>query len=391
MKHSIFAPLWAVMRRECLRLARRPLYWFCMVGAPLLCYLLMTTLMAQGLPTEMPLGMVDLDRTATTRMLTRNLNAFQQTRIVAQYANVSDARQAMQHGEIYGFYYIPQGTTRRLQRQERPTVSFYCNYAYLIAGSLLFRDMKTMSELASGAAAQTVLLAHGATGRQALALLQPIVVQANPIGNPWLNYNVYLTNILLPGLLMVMIFLITVYAIGTEIKENTAREWLLTARRSVITALAGKLLPHTAVFFVMGVAYNVLLYGVMRFPCHSGMGSMIGSTLTFIIASQGFGAFVAGLVPSLRLAMSVASLWGVLSFSLCGMSFPVMAMHPGLQGLTLLFPLRYYYLIYVNCALDGYSCANIWPAFAALAVFALLPLTVVRPMRRMLLTSRYVP
>lgn len=33
----MFKPLFAVIRRECLRLATRPIYWFCMVGAPLLC------------------------------------------------------------------------------------------------------------------------------------------------------------------------------------------------------------------------------------------------------------------------------------------------------------------------------------------------------------------
>ena len=123
----MFKPLFAVIRRECLRLATRPIYWFCMVGAPLLCYVLLTTLMGQGLPTDMPLGMVDDDRTATTRSLARNLDAFQQTNISYQFANVTEARKAMQRGQIYGFYYIPEGTSRKLQRQERPTVTFYCN------------------------------------------------------------------------------------------------------------------------------------------------------------------------------------------------------------------------------------------------------------------------
>lgn len=346
----MFKPLFAVIRRECLRLATRPIYWFCMVGAPLLCYVLLTTLMGQGLPTDMPLGMVDDDRTATTRSLARNLDAFQQTNISYQFANVTEARKAMQRGQIYGFYYIPEGTSRKLQRQERPTVSFYCNYSYLIAGSLLFRDMKMMTELASGAAAQTVMLAKGVSNRQAQALLQPIVINTHPIGNPWLNYNIYLSNILLPGLLMIMVFMITVYSIGTEIKKETATEWLHTAHHSIITALCGKLLPHTVIFFLMGLLYNLLLYGVLHFPCHNGMGSMILTTLLFIMASQGFGAFIAGLIPSLRLALSVVSLWGVVSFSICGMSFPVMAMNPGLQGLSALFPLRHYFLIYVNCA-----------------------------------------
>ena len=56
-----------------------------------------------------------------------------------------------------------------------------------MAGSLLYRDMRTMSELASGAASRTVLYAKGATERQAMAFLQPIVIDSHAINNPWLN------------------------------------------------------------------------------------------------------------------------------------------------------------------------------------------------------------
>ena len=137
----------------------------------------------------MPLGLVDNDNTVTSRSLTRNLDAFEMTSIKEQYANVTEAREAVQRGDIYGFYYIPKGTTRKAQRQELPVVSFYTNYSYLVAGSLLYRDMRTMSELASGAASRTVLYAKGATERQAMAFLQPIVIDSHAINNPWLNYN----------------------------------------------------------------------------------------------------------------------------------------------------------------------------------------------------------
>jgi ABC-2 type transport system permease protein len=97
------------------------------------------------------------------------------------------------------------------------------------------------------------------------------------------------------------------------------------------------------------------------------------------------------LLPTLRLGLSFASLWGVISFSLCGMSFPVMAMHPTLRALSLLFPLRHYFLLYVNCALDGYPLLNAWPYVAGLCAFALLPLTALRRLKRVLLTLPYVP
>lgn len=383
--------LWNVMKRECQRLVSRPLYLFGMVVAPLFCYVFFTTLMGSGLPTDMPVGIVDQDQTSTTRQLSRTLDAFQQSKIVARYPTFNEAREAMQRREIYGFYYIPEGTTAQAQAQRRPTVSFYTNNTLLIAGSLLFKDMKTMSELASGAVVQATLLAKGATEEQAMAFLQPIVIDTHPLQNPWLNYSVYLNNTFAPGVLMLLIFMVTVFSIGVEIKERTARQWLRMGHNSIWISLAGKLLPHTAVFFLMGILYNVYLYGFLHFPCHSGIGPMLLATLCLVLASQGMGILMIGVLPTLRLGLSFASLWGVLSFSMCGLSFPLMGMHPTLQALANLFPLRHYFLIYVDQALNGYPMIYSWANYVALLLFMLLPFLVAPRLKGALIYYKYVP
>lgn len=377
--------------REIRIMVSRPIYGFAMVLAPLFCFYFLTSLMGSGLPTELPLGLVDNDGTSTTRSLARNLDAFQQTSIVQQYANVSEARSALQEGDIYGFYYIPKGTTRKAQRQEIPTVSFYSNYSYLVAASLLYRDMRMVSELAGGAATRSVLYAKGATEGQAMAYLQPIVIDTHPIGNPWLNYAVYLCNILLPGILSLFIFMVTVYCIGTEIKRGTARQWLSLARGNILRALVGKLLPQWIVFLLMSALLAVYLYGYLHFPCLCGIPTMLFVLLLFVTASQGLGVLMITFLPTLRLGLSFASLWGVVSFSISGMSFPIMSMHPVLQGACLLFPLRHYFLLYVNCALHGYPLFNAMPYVIGLCCFSLLPLLLSGRLRFVLLTHKYVP
>ena len=176
-----------------------------------------------------------------------------------------------------------------------------------------------------------------------------------------------------------------------EIKEQTSRQWLSLARGSLPVALTGKLLPQTAVFFLVWALIDVVMYGWLRFPCHCGLPVMLGVSLLGVVAAQGMGVFMFGVLPTLRLGLSFASLWGVISFSISGMSFPVMAMHPVLQGLSYLFPLRHYFLLYVNFALNGYGAADIWPHLVGLAAFVLLPLVILRRLKRALLTAKYVP
>ena len=380
-----------IAKREVFRLTSQPIYLFCMVIAPIFCFVFFSTLMEKGLPSNLPAGVVDLDNTATTRNIIRNLDAFQEIKIVAHYESVSQARKAIQRGEIYSFYYIPRGTTEKALANRQPKVSFYVNYSYLIAGSLLYKDQRTMSELALGAIGRATLYAKGATESQAMAFLQPIVIETHALNNPWLNYSVYLCNTLFPGLLMLLIFLTTVYALGTELKENTAGQLMKESGNSIVTALTGKLFPHTIVFFIIAVFYNVYLYGFLHYPCNSGIFPMLLAGLLLVLASQAFGVFLFGLFGSLRLALSAASLWGVISFSISGFTFPVMAMHPTLQALANLFPLRHYFLIYVDLALNGYPLIYAWHSVVALLIFMLLPFFILKKLRTAMLHYVYIP
>lgn len=380
-----------ILSREWKRIAAHPIYLFCMVLAPLFCYYFFTSLMRQGLPESLPMGLVDEDHTTTTRNLARNLDAFQMSDITHEYPNVTEARRAVQKGDIYGFYLIPHGTTKQAQLQRVPMVSFYTNYSYLVAGSLLYRDMRMMSELASGAASRTVLYAKGATEGQAMAYLQPIVIDMHAVGNPWLNYNIYLSNIIILGMLGIFIFMVTVYSLGSELKFDTADELMASSNDSIIVALTTKLLPHTIVFLLMGTLYVLLLYGYLHFPCNCGIPRMWCVMALFVLACQGLGVFMFTMLPTLRMGLSFASLWGVISFSISGMSFPVMAMHPILQGLSYLFPLRHYYLLYVNSALDGYILANAWPFVLGMIGFMVLPIPFLGRLKKVMKTYAYEP
>ena len=385
--HGIFG----IMVREFHRLLSRPLYLFCMVVAPLTCCLFFTTLMDNGLPQNMPVGVVDDDNTSTTREVLRNMDAFSQVELTASYESVSSARRAMQQGRIYAFYYIPKGTTDELLAGRRPKVSFYTNNSLLIAGSLIYRDLRTMSVLANASVGLETLRAKGVTDPMAMTFLQPIVIDTHPLSNPWLNYSVYLNNTILPGILMILIFMITVYSIGSELKEGTGRAWLAMADNDMLAAAAGKLLPHTAIFFVVASLYDLYLYGVLSFPCHSGILPLLLASLLLVLASQAFGVLFITVLPTLRLALSACSLWGVLSFSISGFSFPVMAMHPSLQLLSNLFPLRHYFLIYINQTLNGYPMVYAWKSYVMLLCFVLLPLLLLKRLRTVMLNYDYIP
>jgi len=382
---------WAIVRREIGRMLSRPLYGLTIVFAPLFCYIFFTTLMGEGLPQGLPAGVVDEDNTVVSRSILRNLDSYQQTAIIKQYANFAEAREAMQKNEIYGFFYIPKGTQELASSQRQPKISIYTNGTYLIPSSLLYRDMKTMAVMASAAVGREVLYAKGANLDQAMGFLQPIRMDMRALNNPWLNYNVYLTNTLLPAVLALMILMVTCFSIHTEIKDGTGKEWMDMAGDKVLKAVSAKLFPQTMMFSLMAVIYLVLLYGVLNFPHNNGFWPMLLAAELLIFASQGFAVFMASAVPSLRWSLSLCTLWGVLSIPICGFSFPVMGMPPALQALSYMFPLRYYFLIYVDQALNGVSMVYSAWFYVILIGFTILPLIDIANLRKAAREYTYLP
>ena len=380
-----------VSLRELSILRRNHMYRFCMVAFPVLVMLFFTSLMDDGLPTAMPVGVVDLDNTSTSRSLVQRLDAFQMSRVVAHYPSVSEARHAIQKNEIYAFLYIPKGTTDDLLASRQPKVSYYYSYTTLAAGALLMKDMKTISTLGSAAVGQATLRARGFTDAQIQTLLQPIRIDLHQIANPWTSYNSYLSTMMVPGMIMLFIFLISAYSLGNEVKFNTSKEWLALTDNNITLAMLGKFLPQTLVWLAIVYGYQIYVFYVLGFPHLGSPWMMVLLGLMQVLAAQGFGIFAFGLMPSLRMSMSVCSLWAVLSFSMAGSAFPVMGMDGPLQSLSWLFPLRHYYMLYQICVFNGYPLLEAWFHFAALAAFVLLPWPVVRKIKNAMLTYVYIP
>ena len=388
---TVLRQIYDIMMRELLILRRNHIYRFCMVVFPLLVIFFFTSMLDDGVPTGMPVGIVDQDNTSTSRALCRKLDGFQTSRIYAYYPNVSEARRAIQHNEIYGFLYIPKGTTEKLLASRQPKISYYYTYTTLAAGSMMMKDMKTVSTLGSAALGQAMLRAKGATDRQIQTLLQPIVIDLHQIANPWSSYNIYLTTVMVPGIIILFILLISAYSLGTELKFATSKEWLAMADNRIVVALLGKFLPQTLIWLAIVYGYEYYVFFHLQFPCLGSPWMLVLLGLIQVLAAQGFGIFAFGLMPSLRMSMSVSSLWAVLSISMAGSAFPIMGMDGALQSLSWLFPLRHYYMMYQICVFNGFPLIEAWFHFAALAAFMLLPWLVLKKIKNAMLTYVYIP
>ena len=258
--------LGAVIKRELKQMFARPLYIFSSVVIMLISMFFFLTVMKSGSPQNMPIAVVDLDHSSMSRRLVHEINATQSVKVVAVTATYEDARKLMQKGEVYGFLVVPEDFYARIGSQRRPTMHFYVNYAYTVGASTSYKQMLTMVNLASGAAHREVLRLKGLPERQIMNIIQPIVLEGHLIGNPYANYPVYLLTTILPGILGIIITMLTIFSIGFELKMSTSLKWMHTAGDNYVIAIIGKMIPYTVLFAALGVSCNIILYEFMHFP-----------------------------------------------------------------------------------------------------------------------------
>ena len=383
--------IWDLTKREMWILYKNRIYGFCMVVFPLLVLFFFTSLLDEGSPKDLPIGVVDLDNSSTSRSLVRRLDAFENSRVIAHYPSVAEARHAIQTNDIYAFLYIPKGMSEQLLAGRQPKVSYYYTQTSIMAGSLVMKDLKTISTLGSAAVGQATMRARGFTDQQIQTFLQPVRIDSHQIGNPWSNYNVYLSTVFVPGIMMLFMFLLSAYSLGMELKFGSGKEWLDKAGGNIVVAIIGKFLIQTLVFMAVIAFYEFYIYHVLHFPRQGGVEMIVLLCLLQVISSIGFGIFAFGLMPSLRMSMSVCSLWAVLSLSMAGSAFPIMGMYEPLQSLSWLFPLRHYYMLYQITVFNGYPLIDSWFHLVALIGFTLLPWLVVGKIKNAMLNYVYIP
>lgn len=382
-----------ISKREVGVFKRRPLLILCMVVAPIFVTLYFTSMMSVGLPSQLPTGLVDEDDTQTTRAIVRVLSAMKTTGLNHRYATFSEARRAMQRGEIYAFFYIPKGTTVEAIGQRQPRISFYTADTYYVPAALLMKDLKTISEMAGLAITRETLRAKGVPEGSIMGVLQPISVETHPLNNPYLNYGILLNNLIIPGIVIILVMLTTTYVVGMEWKVGT-QKFLLNnmAGGSVAVALTGKLLPQTLLYSFIFFANDVYLYRFMGYPCQCGLWVMLLLGVLTVVTAQSMGLLMFGIfVGQMRMAMSGSALLGVLSLSMAGFSYPVPAMTVFLQDISLIFPLRDYFLLYTNQALNGYPLIYAWKPLVAMLVIIGLPLLFLRRYRYAFNNVEYKP
>ena len=316
----------SVARREVARLRRLPALWALLLPIPLAVTLLLIGVLNAEVARQLPVAVLDLDRTPAAQTATRWLEATPSARITAHVDDLGAARTLLLEGAVYAVLVVPRHFERDLLRGRSPHVTLLYNEQSMTAGNLIVADVLRAANAGATAVAVRRQEAAGRTAAAAAAEVSPILVDAHALFNPGVNYARALGLLLVGGVLQVVIGVTTAYAIGRELADATVREWVAAAGGSPLVAWVGKLVPY-AMYDSLLVLTLVGAYAAwFQMPVH-GQPWVVGlGCVAFVVACQALAVLLIVLTANLGSALGAASVVFGPAAAFAGVTFPLTGM-----------------------------------------------------------------
>lgn len=382
-------PFFRVLLRETDRMSGSVISLFTTLVGPLVSFILLLSIFSEGVPRNLPVGVVDLDQSNLSRKISMFINASPEAQITMHLASEQEAYKQMQLGKIDAVIVISEGTEKSILKGGSQPVEVFINNANILKGGFLQKGIyKSLATLSGGIKLQ-MAMKSGLPERQARAKIQPVKLEQHILFNPFGNYSYFLLSALLPMMIVVFTLLSSVFAVGVEVREGTGPQWLAHSGGSLVVALVGKLMPYTLLLMVDAMVMNVILFVRMGTPLEGSFFLILISEAAMIITYQMLGVFLIALSANLRLSLSIASAYSMMALTFSGLTFPQFAMPAGAQVASFLFPFTYWVKIFISQAMRGEDTVKAILPLAAFLFFIMLSLCFLPRLKRILQQEKY--
>lgn len=355
-KSAVQSHYFSLLFREMRLLMRAKPLFFAVFCYPLIVILFFTSLLHQGVIEQLPVTVVDMDKTVASRALIHDMSAAPEVLISRQDYSLYNAKQALLSGEVYGIVYIPPQFEARLLANESPEVTTFYNNQYMSAGSALQRGfMSTLLATVSNYQADT-MMSQGMARPIAVEQLSPLKLEVHTVFNPTLNYIYTLINGIVPTLLQILIMMTMVYTvIRDKYKSGGIAVPIAMANGSFTRYLVNKMLPYLLWFVLVHLVLDAILILFFDLPVRGSLGILYLGTVLFIITAQLWAMIFALWLPKRVLNYGAASSFSSPAFGFIGLFFPRIAMSWYAIAWGAVLPITWYVEIRLDQTLRGHE------------------------------------
>lgn len=340
--------------REIKILQKNKFVLFCMLVMPFMFCLCLAVTFSSGSVYDLPVAVVDHDRSAFSRQIIRSLDATSSIQVKYHLDDEKSAHDMLSSRKIYALLIIPKNFNHDLKALKRPSLSYYYNNQTMLIGGLLSKDLKTVLEGVKIKAYASVKSKSGITLKEASNTVNLISQSEHIHSNPYLNYSYFLVYIGIAHTFQVFCLLIGAWTFGFEFKYGSGPELFKTAEDSVLNAIAGK-----SVVYIGGLSLEIFLTVSLYIlfggaPFSGSMLFFMLNTPLFVAACLSFAFILTVIFANFRMVMSIVACSASLGFTMTGGTFPSVAMPDAIRYLAAVFPVSSYASLLTGEAMQGH-------------------------------------
>ncbi|MDO9526673.1 MAG: ABC transporter permease [Gemmobacter sp.] len=277
---------------------------------------------------DVPVVLVDHDRTTTSADLVRRVDASEAVAISTDALDMAQAIALVQQRRAYGVLLIPEGFERNLLRGRQSPVAVYADASYFLMYQRVMQGAAVPIRQMGAEVEAGRLMAAGAGLEVAQAQVTPANQVEVALFNPAEGYATYV----LPAafvLILQQTILMGLALTATRRRRGTDHPvWLVLGRMTAWVTIYSVLLP----------IYLIVLPALYGLPNLGRVGDVLAIGLPFVLAAGLLAQCVAAVLRSAAVVQVVLLAVGLPFFFLSGFAWPVEAIPPLLNTLAQFVP-----------------------------------------------------
>ncbi len=277
---------------------------------------------------DVPVVLVDLDRSPTSADLARRVDASEAVAITGDAPDMGVAIRAVQDRRAYGVLLIPEGFERDLLRGRQSPVALYADASYFLMYQRVMQGAAIPLRQLGAEVEVARLVAGGTQPAVALAQVSPVEQVEVPLFNPAAGYATYV----LPAAFVLI--LQQTMMMGLALVATRRPGWAAVGRMAgaghPVWSVLGRMAAWVLVYAAVLPLYLIVLPAVYGLPLLGGAGTILMLGLPFVLAVGLLAQCVAALLRRAEVVQVVLLAVGLPFFFLSGFAWPMEAIPPTL-------------------------------------------------------------
>jgi len=315
--------------------------------------------------TNLPLLVLDQDKSAASRLVIRSL---ENTGTFAQQQEVADLgtiERALANGKVNAAVVVPPGFGDAVRASDgKPTLAVLLNGSETAAANAAWRSVEGVA----GELNQRIVINR-------LGLPENVFAGYDPSLRVWYNEGLseayYTTPAELGLMLEFTVLLFAALAISRE-RELGTLEQLLVMPFSSLELIVGKAIPVALIGMTDFVIMLAMVHFAFGVPVRGSVPLLLVLAFIYIFVELGKGLVISVIARTQHQAFLIVLVVGMVDFLFTGYAAPVESMPRGLQLLANLIPAHHWLNILRGILLKGSDLSVLWPSIAALIILGLV-------------------